>query len=121
PQPRALLSRAPERPRRDPTVSVAAPRAAPVFEAEQFLWCFPDERLDGVLIAQPIATRDGVVAVFVETVVGADDAGGAPFRRDGVAAHRVHLGHHRDAKPLGGFCEGNGGAQPGTSTADEYA
>ena len=32
---------------------------------------FPDERLDGVLIAEPVAAGDGVVAVLVEAVVGA--------------------------------------------------
>jgi len=36
-----------------------------------------------------------------------------------VAAHRVDLGHHRDADPGVGLGDGNGGAQAGTPTADQ--
>ena len=37
-----------------------------------------DERLHGVLVAQPVAARDGVVAVLVERVVLGDDPAAPP-------------------------------------------
>ena len=70
-----------------------------MLEAQELLGRFLHEGLDRILIAEPVAARDGVVRVLVETVVGRDGAGGAALRRDGVAAHRVHLGDHRDTQP----------------------
>jgi hypothetical protein len=39
-----------------------------MLQPEQFLGRLPDEGLDGVLVAQPVAAGDGVVGVFVEAV-----------------------------------------------------
>ena len=50
-----------------------------------------DERLDGVLVAQPVAAGDGVVDVLVEGVALGDHAGGTALGRHRVAAHRVDL------------------------------
>ena len=52
-------------------VRLAAPGTAPMLQAQQLLRGLLDERLHGVLVAQPIAAGDGVVGVLVEAVVGA--------------------------------------------------
>ena len=78
-----------------------------------------DERLDGVLVAQPVAAGDGVVGVLVEAVVRGDHAGGAALGRDRVAAHRVDL--RDDGHPQGrvGLGDGDGRAQAGAAAADD--
>ena len=70
-EPRAHLLHAAERAHGDAAVGLAAPRAAPVLQPEQLLGRFLDERLDRVLIGQPVAAGDGVVGVLVEAVVAA--------------------------------------------------
>ena len=51
------------------------------------------ERLDRVLVAQPVAPGDRVVGVLVEGVALRDHPGRAALGRHGVAAHRVDLRH----------------------------
>ena len=91
-----------------------------MLEAQELLRRFLHEGLDRILIAEPVAARDSVVRVLVETVVDRDGAGGAALGRNGVAAHRVHLGDHRDTQP--GIRLGNcyRGAQPRAATANEH-
>jgi hypothetical protein len=78
-----------------------------------------DERLDGVLVAQPVAAGDGVVGVLVERVVRTDDAGRAALGRDRVAAHRVDLGDDGDAEARIGFRDRDRRAQPRAAAANE--
>ena len=119
-KPRAHLFHAPEGAHGNPPVGLAAPRAAPVFEAEELLARFLYEGLDRILIAQPIAARNGVVGVLVEAVVRTDDTRRSTFGGDGVAAHRVHLGHDGDVEARIGFRDGNRGAQPRAAAADQH-
>src|SRR5262249_19752129 len=116
-EPRAHLFHATEGPDRDAAIRLAAPRTAPVLQAEQFLRRLLDEGLDGILVAQPVAAGDGVVGVLVERVVSADDAGSAALGGDGMAAHRVDLGDDRDAEAGIGFRDGDGRAQASAATA----
>src|SRR6185312_1637498 len=87
----------------------------------QLLGRLPDEGLDGVLVAEPVAARHRVVAVLVEAVVGGDDPGRAALGRHRVAAHRVDLGDQGDVEPGFGLGDGDGGAQPGgAATHDQH-
>src|SRR5579863_4901418 len=81
---------------------------------------FVNERFHGVLVAQPVAPGNGVVAVFFQAVVGADHRGRAPLRRYGVTAHRVHLGHHCDAQVGIFFRHGDGRPQASPSAANQH-
>src|SRR5262249_9707839 len=80
----------------------------------------PDEGFDGVLVAHPVAAGDGVVGVFVETVLGEGHPRRAALGRHGVTAHRVHLGDHGDAEPGVGLCDGDGRAQTRAAAAHQY-
>src|SRR3972149_11902190 len=73
-----------------------------------------DEGPPGLLSAHPVAARDGVVGVLVQAVPGLDDGGGAPLRRDRVAAHGIDLGDHGDAELGMRLGHGDAGAQAGT-------
>ena len=56
----------------------AAPRTAPVLQLQQLPRRLGDERLDGVLVAQPVAAGNRVVGVLVQAVVARDDAAAPP-------------------------------------------
>ena len=85
---------------------------------DQFLRRLVNEKVDRILITQPVAAGHGVVEVVIETVVVLDDAGGATLGRDGVAAHRVDLGDQGDTQVGVRLRNGDGGAQPRTSGPD---
>jgi hypothetical protein len=119
-KPCAHLLHAAERTDRDPAVRLAAPWTSPVLETQQLLRGLVHERLDGVLIAQPVAAGDRVVRVLVDAVIGANDAGRAALCGHCVAPHRVHLGDHRDAQSRVGLGDGDGGAQTGAAAANEH-
>src|SRR3990172_10354140 len=80
-------------------VGLAAPGTPPTFQAKERLGGFLDEGFHSVLIRKPVPARDSVVRVLVEAVVRTDRSRRPPFRRDGVASHRVHLRDHGNAKP----------------------
>ncbi len=90
-EPRAHLLHAAESAHGDVSIRIAAPGAAPVFQPEQFLGRLLDENLDGVLIAQPIAARDRVVSMLVESVPRLDDTSSASLGRNRMAAHGIDL------------------------------
>ena len=77
-EPGAHLLHAAERAHRDVAVRLPAPRAAPVLQPQQLARRLVDERLDRVLVAQPVAAGDRVVRVLVEAVVGAITAAAPP-------------------------------------------
>ena len=79
----------------DMSVRFATPGTSPMLEPQHLFWRFPDEGLDCILIAEPVAARDGVAGMLVQAIIGLDDCGGTPFGRDRVAAHRVDLRDHR--------------------------
>jgi hypothetical protein len=85
----------------------------------QFLRRLVDEKLDRVLITQPVAAGHGVVEMILETVVVLDDASGATLGGDGVAAHRVDLGDQGDTQVRIRLRNGDGGAQSRTSGPDD--
>ena len=68
-KPGPLDLHAAEGPHRHLAIRLAAPGAAPVVQPDHFLGSLLDERLHGVLVWQPVPTRDGVVSVIVEAVV----------------------------------------------------
>ena len=81
---------------------------------------FFDESFDRVLIAEPVAAGDRVVGVFVQAVVGGNRAGGAPFGRDGVAPHRIHLRHDGHVQARIRLCDRDGRAQTCPSASNEH-
>jgi hypothetical protein len=97
-EPGALLLHAPERADRDLAVGRSAPRAAPVLELHQLDRRLHHERLDRVLVAQPVTAGHRVVGVLVQAVVPRDDRRRAALGRDRMAAHRIDLRHDRDAQ-----------------------
>ncbi len=118
-EPRAHLLHSAERTNGDTAVGQAAPGASPMLEPQQFVGHFVDEGLDHVLVAEPIAARDGVVDVLLDGVVVTDYAGGAAFGRDRVAAHRVNLRDHRDIELRIGFGDSDSGAESGAAATDQ--
>jgi hypothetical protein len=119
-EPRAHLLHAAERAYRDPAIALTAPRTPPVLEAKQLLGRFRDERVNGILVARPVAAGDGVIRVFVEAVVGSNRARSTTLRGHCVAPHRVHLRHDGDLEARVGFRDGNGRAQTGTTAAHQH-
>ena len=119
-EPRAHLLHAPEGANGNPAVALPAPRTPPVLQAQQLLRRLLDERLDGVLIAQPVAARDRVVGVLVEAVVGSDRAGGAALRGHRVAPHGIDLRHHSDLQTGIGLGNRDRGAQARAPTTHHH-
>ena len=101
----------------DAAVVLAAPRTAPLLELDHLFGTVLHEVFDDILLAEPVATGDGVVEVVVEAVVVADDAGGAPFGHDGVRAHGNDLGDQGDGQARVVFGGSDGSAQSGAATA----
>ena len=91
-----------------------------MLEPEQFAWRLVDERLDCVLVAQPVAAGDGVVGVLVETVVIGGDTGCAALGGHRVAAHRIDLRNDRHPQPRIGLGYRDGGAQTGAAAPDHH-
>ena len=118
-EPGALFLHAAEGAHRDVAIGLAAPRTSPVLQLQQLLRRLAHESFDGVLIAQPIAPGDSVVAVFVERVVRLGHAGRAALGRDRVAAHGIDLGDHRHAEFGISFRDRDGRAQSGAAAADQ--
>ena len=116
--PGALDLHAAERPHRDRAVGLPAPRTAPVLQLQQFQWRGIDEQLDRVLVAEPVTAGDGVVEMVVQAVIVLDDAGGAAFGGDRVAAHRIDLGDQRQRKGRIGLGHRNSRAQSGAAGPD---
>ena len=110
-EPGAHLLHAAEGAHRHPAVRLPAPRAAPVLELQELARRLVDERLDGVLVAQPVAPGDRVVDVLVEGVALCDHPGRAALGRHRVAAHGVDLRHDGHVEPRFGL--GDGDARPG--------
>ena len=106
---------------RHPAVRLPAPRASPVLELQQLARRLLHERLDGVLVAQPVAARDRVVGVLVEGVALRDRARGAALGRHRVAAHRVDLRDDGHVESRFGLGDGDGGAETGPAAADDAA
>ena len=91
-----------------------------MFQPEQLLGRLSHELVDGVLIAQPIATGDGVIGVLVDGVVCRDHCCSAALCRDRVAAHGIYLGDDRDAEAGVGFRDGNGGTQACSTAPNQH-
>ena len=118
-KPRAHLFHAAESADGDVSVGLAAPRAAPMLEAQQFFGGFLDEGLHGVLVAEPVAAGNGVVGVLVETVTRFNDTRCAAFRRNRVAPHGVDLGDHGDVEFGIDFGDSDGCPEARPATSDQ--
>ena len=97
----------------DAAVVQATPGAAPVLELDHLFCAVLDEILHRVLIAQPVTTRNGIVEVVVDRIVGTDHAGRAALGRHGVAAHRHHLRDQCHGQPGIGLVGRDRGPQSG--------
>ena len=96
-----------------------APGAAPVLELEELARCLVDERLDRVLVAEPVAPGDRVVDVLLDGVVVRDHASGAALGGHRVAAHGIDLRHHGDVESGLGLGDRDGRAEAGRAAADQ--
>ena len=91
----------------EPPLVVAVEDDAHVLELDDFLGRLDAHVLDGVLVSQVVGALHGVEHVGVDRVLGAPKRGvDAALGRVRVAAHRVHLAHHRHvgARPMRGDC-----------------
>ncbi len=96
----------------------ARERHAVVFQFDDGRNGFAAHVFDGVLVAQPVRTFDGVEEVVAPVVLAhvAERGGNAALRRHGMRTGREDLG---DAGGLQAFCgQAEGGAQTGTAGAD---
>ena len=118
-KPSALFLHAAERTHGDPAIGFAAPRAAPMLEPNELLGRFSYEGLHRVLIAEPVAARDGVVGVLIKAVAPRDHPRGSTLRRDGVTPHGIDLGNNCNAERWIGFSDGDRGAKSCATAADE--
>ena len=117
-KPGALFLHAAERAGSDVSIGFAAPRTSPVLELREFARGLADKSLYRILIAEPIAARDGVIGVIVQAVIGTHDAGRPTLGGDSMAAHGIDLGDDRDSESGIGFRDGDGGAQSGPTAAN---
>ena len=122
-EPRPLDLHPPEGTHGDVAIRLPVPGTAPVLQPQAFLRGLPHEGLHRVLVGEPVPSGDGVVGVLVEAVRLFDHGGGSSLRRDGMAAHGIHLGDHGDAEFRIRLGHGDGSAQapapppPTTSTS----
>ena len=116
--PRALELHPPEWPDRDVAVGLAAPGTAPALEPDHLLRRLRHERLDGVLVAQPVSAADGVVGVRLQAILRLHDRGRPALGHNRVAAHRIDLGDDADAQVGIGLGNGDRCPQPRTPAAD---
>ena len=90
-----------------------------MLELDQLAGGFLDEHLDGVLVGQPVRAADGVVDVILGAVVVLDDRRHAALGGDGVAAHRIDLGHDADAEIWVLLGHGDSGPKAGATAAND--
>jgi hypothetical protein len=89
-----------------------------MFQANHLLGAMGHEVVDHILVAQPLSAGHGVVEMMLQAVMALRHAGRPSFRRHGVAAHGIDLGHQHDIQRrirLGG---GDRSAEPGAACAD---
>ena len=67
-----------------------------MLQLDQLLGTGVDEQLNGVLVGQVIAAPNGVESMEVEIVILPHHGRRSTLRRDGMAAHGIDLGHHRN-------------------------
>src|SRR5262249_25635093 len=108
-----------ECPDRNVSVRVSAPGTAPMLEPQQFFRRLSYENFDGILVAKPVATRDGVVGMVVQRILRLDYPGGPAFGRNRVATHRVNLRNHSYPEFGIGLGHGDGSSKAGATAADD--
>ena len=102
----------------DAAIGIAAPRAAPVLELDDFARRLPDKRFHDVLVGQKVAPEDRVLRVRVEAVVVAHDRRRAALGGHGVAAHGIDLREDGDGEPVRLLRRGDGRAESRPAAAD---
>ena len=108
-----------ERPHGHAAVRLAAPRTAPVLELHHLAGRLIDERLDSVLVAQPVGAGHRVVGVRLQAVLSLDYRRRPPFGRHRVAPHGVNLRDDGDIQVGSGLGRGYAGAEAGAAAADD--
>ena len=103
----------------DGAVGVAVERHAEVFQLDHHVGCFAAHELDGILVAQPVRTLDGVVEVVVPVVFVhvAQRCGHATLCSHSVRTCGEHLGQRSHAQTSAGKFQC--GTQTGAASADD--
>ena len=92
-------------------VRAAAPRASPLFQLGHFRRAVVNEIVDDILLAQPVASGDGVVKMVLKAIVILGNGCGPPFCSDRMAAHRIDFRNQGDFGIGVGLGGGDSGAK----------
>ncbi len=73
-------------------IRFAAPGATPTFQLHQLLIGMADKIIHHILIGQPVAARDCILKMLIQTIFRQGDRCGAAFCGHRMRSHRIHLG-----------------------------
>ena len=96
-KPGALDLHPAEGPHGDMAVRIPAPGTAPMFQLDHLGGSLFHKGFDGILVGQPVGSCDGILGMFIETIVRLDHGSGPALGRYRVATHRVDFGDDADA------------------------
>jgi hypothetical protein len=119
-EPGALDLHAAEGAHIDVPVRGATPGATPVLELGQLFVAVGNEVFDHILLAQPVATTDGVVEMVLEAIGGQFHTCRAAFGGHGMATHRIDLRDQRDLEGRIRLRHSDRGPQAGSAAAHNH-
>ena len=88
-KPRTFDFHPPEAAHVDATVRTAAPRTSPLLKLGHFRGAVVDKVIDDILLAEPVATGDGVVKMVLKAVMILCNGSRTSLGRNGMAAHGI--------------------------------
>ncbi len=95
----------------DAAVGAAAPWASPLLQLGHFRRAVMNKIVDDILLAQPVASRDGVVKMVLKAIVILGNGCGSPFCSDRMAAHRIDFRNQGDFSVGVGLSGGDSGTK----------
>ena len=110
-KPGAFDFHATEAPDVDAAVGAAAPWASPLLQLGHFRRAVMNKIVDDILLAQPVASRDGVVKMVLKAIVILGNGCGPPFCSDRMAAHRIDFRNQGDFSVGVGLSGGDSGTK----------
>ncbi|SSM09662.1 Uncharacterised protein [Klebsiella pneumoniae] len=110
-KPGAFDFHATEAPDVDAAVGAAAPWASPLLQLGHFRRAVMNKIVDDILLAQPVASRDGVVKMVLKAIVILGNGCGSPFCSDRMAAHRIDFRNQGDFSVGVGLSGGDSGTK----------